>query len=383
MIRVCFTVDAPFLGGAERYVAYLARGLDRSRFAPSVLMAEPGPGAEALEQWSRELEDAGVRVHRVPMHLPFRPLGAAGVLRAFSALAPDVVHVNMPGPYDGQMGLLAPLGRLAGCRGVVTTEHLPMVERLWKRAAVKRFSLRFVDVVVTVSRANVPYVVERQGVRADRVRVVRNGLPSSFGAGAPGRADARRALGLPADGVHVLFVGNLLPHKGLSLLVEALLEVSEEDWRLIVVGDGPDGEPCRRRLESAGAAGRACFLGRRRAADVEAALAAADLLALPSSQEGLPYVILEAMASARAVVATRVFGIPEMIDDGVHGILVAPGDVEELAAALRRMIGDAPARERMGAAGRARFLAEFTLERQLDTMAALYETLARRAGGGR
>jgi glycosyltransferase involved in cell wall biosynthesis len=127
--------------------------------------------------------------------------------------------------------------------------------------------------------------------------------------------------------------------------------------------------------ERHGVADRVVFMGRRGPEAVARIVGACDALVLPSEVEGLPYVILEAMALSKAVVATRVYGIPEAVHDGETGLLVAPGNVAELASALRTVIENSGLRERMGRAGRARFEESFTLERQLAEMATLYRAL--------
>ena len=373
MIRVVYTVDASFLGGAEHYVSRLATGLDRRNFAPAVVMRsnEVDP---SLGPWVADLEAQGVPVARVPMRLPFHPGDAIGIVRALAAFDPHVVHVNMPGPYSGQTGLLAPLARAAGGR-VVVTEHLPMVERLWKRALVKRLAIRSVDVVVTMSRANAELLVRKQRYRPSRVRVVENGLPLRYGSTVDA-AGERAKLGLDPSTVALLFIGNLISHKGLQLAIRALSMGHAASWRLFVVGEGPD-EPAARVLATRlGVSDRLTFLGRRTPDHVERIVGACDALVLPSSVEGMPYVILEAMACSKPVVSTRAFGIPEAVVDGESGLLVEPGDVEGLSRALQAIIKDAALRERLGRAGRERFEARFTLERQLATMSALYRELA-------
>lgn len=373
MIRVVYTVDAPFLGGAEHYVSRLATGLDRRHFATAVLMRSNDVDP-SLEPWATDLEGNGVAVVRVPMRLPFQPWDAVGMVRALAALDPHVVHVNMPGPYSGQTALLAPIARAAGAR-VVVTEHLPMVERLWKRALVKRVAIRSVDVVVTMSRANADLLVHKQRYRPSRVRVVENGLPLRYGA-AVDAASERARLGLTRDTVALVFVGNLVPHKGLQAAIRALSRIHVPTWRLLVVGEGPDESTSRMLATGLGVADHVTFMGRRSPEAVERIVAAADALVLPSSVEGMPYAILEAMACAKPVVSTRAFGIPEAVADGESGLLVEPGDVEGLSRALQALIKDASLRERLGRAGRARFEARFTLERQLETMSSLYRSLA-------
>ncbi len=372
MIRVVYTVDAPFLGGAEHYVSRLATSLDRARFAPAVLMrADVHP---SLGPWIDELERAGVPVARAQMRLPFHPGDAVGIVRALGRFEPHVVHVNMPGPYSGQTALLAPLARAAGAR-VVVTEHLPMVERLWKRACVKRLAIGAVDVAVTMTRANAALLVGRQGYPRAKVRVVENGVPRAYGAGIDPAAERSR-LGIEAGTVAFVFVGNLIPHKGLRTTIEALWKVRRGAWKLFVVGEGPDQAASHALALRLGLADRVSFLGARPAAEVERVVGACDALVLPSSVEGMPYVILEAMACAKPVVSTRAFGIPEAVVDDESGLLVEPGDVGALSHALERVAADAALRARLGRAARERFEARFTLERHVARMSALYRELA-------
>jgi glycosyltransferase involved in cell wall biosynthesis len=372
MIRICYIVDAPFLGGAEMYISRLASALDRREFSASVLIRSDVHDPR-LARWADELDARGVQVAAVPMRLPFVPQDGWRLLRALDALSPHIVHVNMPGPYDGQCGLSIPVARLAGARTVVT-EHLPMVEPLWKRALVKRVAYRSLDVAVTMTHANASFLVERQGVPGARVRVIPNGIPVSFGSIA-GAKERRWELGVRDSQMLVAYVGNILPHKGLRRLIEAVSRSSARaNMRLVVAGTGADEAACRQLAADRGLAAQVSFLGWCSAAETETLLAASDVLALPSEIEGLPYVILEAMASSVPVVAGRVYGIAEAVDDGVTGILVDPGRVDEIASALDRMI-DPSLREKMGAAARARFERSFTLERHTARMQALYRSL--------
>jgi len=362
MSRVTFVVDAPFLGGAELYISRLALGLDRKRFQPSVLMAESSDAG--LHAWAEALVAAGIRVTRVPMRLPHRVGDALAIVRSLEALSPDIVHVNMPGPYSGQNALLVPIARACGAR-VVTTEHLPMVEPLWKRSLLKRAAYAFLDVAVTMTRVNAAWLSRAQHVPRAKVRVVANGVPFAYGTG------ARVVRPVP----HVTFVGNLLPHKGPLRVIEALARV-QQPWHLSIVGTGPEEAACRARVAALGITERVTFHGALAPAAVERHLLACDVLTLPSEIEGLPYTILEAMACALPVVAGNAYGVPEAVVDEVTGLLVAATDIDALAHALDRLLADAGLRERMGGAGRARFESQFTLERQVAAMESLYSELA-------
>ncbi|MBP2680795.1 MAG: glycosyltransferase [Candidatus Krumholzibacteriota bacterium] len=355
----------------------LAASLDRSAFEP-VVLAKKSPG---LDEWCERLAGAGISVTRVTMDLRRDPRDAARIFEALRTAAPRVVHVNMPGPYDGQMGLIAPLARAAGAAGVVVTEHLPRVERLWKRALVKRISYAFADRVLTVCRANVPYLVGRQGVPEYKAQAVYNGIPESYGRRREEwRGKMRRLLGLGAAETGLVFVGSLVERKGLGVLLEALGALRSSPWRLAVVGDGERRAEYEALARSRGVDDRVTFLGEIPEADVEKVLSGSDVLVLPSTMEGMPYVVIEAMACSLPVAATRVDGIPEAAPDGESGLLVAPGDADALREALARLIGDEPLRARFGAEGRRRFERLFTLERQIAVMQALYAGLA---GDGR
>jgi 2-deoxystreptamine N-acetyl-D-glucosaminyltransferase/2-deoxystreptamine glucosyltransferase len=381
VIRICYVVDAPFLGGAELYVARLVRALDARDFSVSVLMRRNVEDPR-LMQWADALRAIGATVTALPMRLPYAPLDAWRMWRAFDEIAPHIVHVNMPGPYDGQFGLVLPIARAAGARTVVT-EHLPMVERLWKRALLKRVAYRSLDIAVTMTEANAHLLVERQGVPPARVRVIANGIPRAFGA-ADDAGRMRWELGIRDSQTVVAYIGNIFPHKGLRRLIEAMSRArSRASLRLVVAGTGPDEAPCRQLASDRGLAGQVTFLGWRSGAEAEALLGASDVLALPSETEGLPYVLLEAMASRRPVIAGRVYGVPEVVDDGVTGILVDPRNIDDIASALDRLT-DAPLRAAMGDAARARFERDFTLEHHAARMQALYRALlgSHRAGSG-
>ena len=248
-----------------------------------------------------------------------------------------------------------------------------MVPRLWKRDVVKRMAMGFVDVAVTMTRANADLMVRRQGFPRHRVRIIENGVAAGFGTRV-GDSNARAELAIGPSDVAFVFVGNLIEHKGLRRVIEALSSL-EMGWRLVVAGTGPDADAARQLAARLGATDRVLFLGRCSSEQVERVVAACDVLVLPSAVEGLPYVILEAMACAKPVVSSRVFGIPEAVIDGETGLLVPPEDVAALAQALHTLAADASLRARMGRAGRVRFEERFTLERQLAAMSSLYREL--------
>ena len=205
-----------------------------------------------------------------------------------------------------------------------------------------RTALASADRVVAVSEALRAEAVAR-GAPAARTVVVRNGIDLARFAPRDQR-QARAALDLPPDDELLLYVGRLSPEKGPDLLLDAVarLATPRPRLRLVLVGAGPLEPALQRRAVALGVGDRCRFAGRQPQAEVARWLNAASVLVLASRAEGVPNVVVEAIASGTPVVATRVGGVPEALEDGVAGLLVAPGDpgalAHGIAAALDRRV---------------------------------------------
>ncbi|MFD8599557.1 glycosyltransferase [Kitasatospora sp. NPDC059646] len=335
--RVLWLAKGLGRGGAEQLLVNCARHADRSRWAVEVAYVLPHKDALAPA-----LEAAGVAVHCLG--------GAPGrrwPLRLRALLAErryDLVHTHMPVPAVAARLLTA--GRRTP--RLVHTEH-----NLWERY---RLPTRWAnaltygrnDAVIAVSHAVAAGIGRR--LPGGRLTVVHHGPDLGDAPSGPAaRRAARAELGLPEEALVVGTVGNLTAKKDQASLLAAfaLLRRRRPDARLVLVGTGPL-EPRLRELAGDGV----LFAGSR--ADVPALLPGWDVFCLSSRQEGLPVALMEAMASGLPSVVTRVGGMPEVLDDGVEGRLVAPGDPARLAAALDGLAADRGLRERMGAAARER-----------------------------
>jgi colanic acid/amylovoran biosynthesis glycosyltransferase len=209
--------------------------------------------------------------------------------------------------------------------------------------------------------ACVSYFGRAQGMRLvtpdhwSKLHVVRCGLPL---AELPEHAAAGEASRLIA-------VGRLSPEKGHAGLLQAFATVSRDRdaLQLVLVGDGPEAERLRALARELGIAERVHFAGRLSEQHTLIDIARADILVLSSFMEGLPMVLMEAMASGTAVIASRVAGIPELVEDGKSGLLFTPSNWDELAACMRRLVDDAELREKLTSGGRAAVSAEFDSER--------------------
>jgi glycosyltransferase involved in cell wall biosynthesis len=176
------------------------------------------------------------------------------------------------------------------------------------------------------------------------------------------------------DPFEVICVGRLYTGKGYELLIEAIATLVRQNrnLRLRMVGDGPEREPLSNLAASLGIAEHVIFEGWRNADEVRRLYAAADAFALPSFAEGVPVVLIEAMAMGLPCVATRITGIPELIRDGVDGLLVTPADVSEIVQALGRLIDDAQLRRRLSGSARARIQEKHNIKLQAEQLSAIF-----------
>lgn len=374
-MKIAHLVIGGDVAGGQMVALALARGARRR--GDEVMFVSPGKGA-----FTELVSAEGYRVLFADVSRTFR----LGDLRRLAALLRrervDVLHTHTALAANV-------LGRIAGRHaGVAVVSHIH-IENHFRPQALARAVHRTLDNrtarlcarVVTVSDDTRASLV-RQGYPERLVETVPNGI------GLGGVADdlARRAavreeLGLAADAQVVVEVARLCDVKGQRELIgaTALLAESHPALRLVLVGrdleqGGAYEESLRRQATELEIDDRVVFAGYR--GDAGAVMAAADVLALPSTIEGMPLVVLEAMARSRPIVATPVGGTPEVIVDGETGLLVPPGDPPALAAAVRRLLDDPAGAERIGRAGRARIEERFSEEAMVARILAIYDEVA-------
>jgi glycosyltransferase involved in cell wall biosynthesis len=233
-----------------------------------------------------------------------------------------------------------------------------------------RIFLRLADAVVAVSEGQRQKILAC-GVKPDKVRVIHNAIDLTTYPG-PAEKSIRVELGIPKDAILVATAGRLSPEKNHRGLVEAARHVlaKKPDVYFVVFGEGFLRPELEKAVTEAGIGHRFLLPGFR--SDVRSLLHEIDIFVLPSHTEGLPNVILEAFACRKPVVATRVGGTPEVVSDGVNGVLISRGDMEGLGEAVFNLAGDAELRKRMGMEGYLSVGDEFGFERQTDLYLNLY-----------
>lgn len=364
---VFFYSDSRVLGGAENAMFMLLGSLDRSAWEPTLLL-EDAPEVAPLAKRAAEL---GVAVRRVaPM-----PLGLTGARRvpAFARLlrreGPDVFHAHMSSPVASKWGLAAAvLARVPAVLGTVQVGAYepPNRSAYWQLRALARV----VDRYLAVSREIATELIEKLGWPAGKVEVAYNAVDVARVevAAPPG---LREQLGGSGTRPLVLTPARLDAQKGHGTLLEAIAEVPEATF--VLAGEGPERATLEARASELGVADRVRFLGRRE--DVPQLLAACDIFCLPSLYEGSSLAVLEAMAAGIPVVSSAIGGTEELVEDGRSGLLVPPGDAKGLAAALRRMLGDAELRRELSARARERVDEGLRREQNAERVADVYSEL--------
>lgn len=357
--------DSLSVGGAERLILGLARQLDRARFAVRVCSL----GSLRGNLLQPELEALGVPVELVGSRRFYDPACLATVARSVRANGVDLIHTHLT--YADVVGRT--VGRLTG-RPVVSTLHNEPYDydrQRFDRRLLQRLTARHAtSMLVAVSPRLRELYLAAWGLRPERVTAIMNAVPLAPFLAVPPRPEPG-----PDDELAITTIGRLSPQKEQRLLLEAmaLLLPRCPQARLTIVGQGRLEQELRARAAALGIAERVSFAGVRR--DIAAVLAASDIFVLSSRWEGVPITAAEAMAAGRPVVLTDVGGCRDLVDHGVSGLLVPPGDARALAGALLELAGDPPRRRALGEAARERARRELSMELFARRHEALYEAL--------
>ena len=350
----------------------LARWHDRSRYKMVFGTLKP------MAPWLREhMESQGVRCFscecRCRREYPLGLMRLSAFLRRESV---DILHTHLFDP--SVVGLQA--GILAGTPvRVVTRHHSDYHTRIGKRwhVLLDQLCTRQSHAVIAVSQHTAEHLVSVEGAPRDKVRVILNGVDFERvrTSGADARERVRRELAIGEEAL-LLTAARLHPEKGYEHLFRAVPEVRRLSKRSIVwlvAGTGPFEERYREMVRAMGCADVVRFLGFR--GDLPDLMAAADLFVLASVTEAFGLVLAESLGLGTPVVATRVGGIPEIVDDGVDGQLVAPCDSPALATAIAGLLNEPAALLRLRGAGRSKVMQRFRFEEMMRRYESVYQDL--------
>lgn len=382
-LRIGFVIHTLESGGAEGQLVEWARALATDEFKCKVYcLVRGGFHEQRIRDLGVDIEILGYR----PMRGPDGRLDARAALTGIPALGrlirairrdrPDILHTLLL--MSDVMGAVA--SRFAGHRLRLVGSRRALSDCAGLggiRAAVLRWAVRKADAVVCNSRAVVEDVIQTQGVAAERVTCIYNGVDvDRFGRARSGREAMRSALGLAPEARTIGYVGQLRPEKGHALLLRSFAELRRRHAaaRLLLIGGGPLEPTLRALAGELDIADGVHFLGIRK--DIPELLSAMDMFVLPSRTEGFSNVLLEAMASGLPIVASRVGGNPEALDDGGCGLLFESGREEALTAALDRVLSEPETARQLGEAGLRRAREVFSLDALHRQLRAFYRRVA-------
>jgi glycosyltransferase involved in cell wall biosynthesis len=357
-IHVLEVIGNAIVGGMETYVERLVENLPRDRFAVTALCPFESPFTERLRA-----HDIEVLVTPMPDDPPWSSIQMTCAMVKAGGI--DLLHAHLPNAHV----LAGIAGRLTG-KPVLATLHGHRVGVL--DLEVHRSAGTHLSVVCRQSYFHALGL----GVSAGQLSCNPNGVDTEAFRPRPRPVDGlRAALGIPASARVIGFLGRLSPEKGPDVFLCAALAAHAKlpDTHFVLVGDGPLAPQLRESIARFRLEDQVHLAGLRR--DVANVLNDIDVLVSSSHSEAMPLAVMEAMASGLPVVATRVGGVPDMIDQGESGWLVAPNDFEDIATRLQQILATPGELARMSAAARQRAVEKMALSDSVDRMAALMTRL--------
>jgi glycosyltransferase involved in cell wall biosynthesis len=363
--RVLLLSTSLGLGGADRQILYLAKALLASDYDVRLVTMVPP------EEMGRQALAEGLPITSLNMQ---RGRADAQSFRRFVSLLRDwQPHVLTSFMYHANiLGRVA--GRMAGVPLIVSSirsERNGSTFRDW----LMRLSNWMDDCCTINSRQVADSLAQRRLIHRRKSRVIPNGVDlAALTPAADDRLRVRNELAVAPAEFLWLAIGRLLDQKDYPTLLQAFQPLAQSPARLAIAGRGPQQEELQRQARDLGIAQRVTFLGVRH--DIPALLGAADAFVLSSAWEGMPNVVMEALASATPVVATQVGGVQELVEPGESGLLVKPGDPNALSAAMRRLMTlSVEERRSMGVRGRNHVASHYGLTAMAGRWMSLYEEL--------
>lgn len=362
ILQLCASLS---VGGAERLILGLGEHLDRDRFEVHVCALSVLRG----NAFQPAFERLGIPVHVVGAQRFYDPRAISAVAHYVRRHNIDIIHTHLTNA--DVVGRI--VGKLTG-RPVVSTMHNEPQDydrQRRDRSALQRLTARYLATcLIAVSRRIREMYIQQWHIPEERIEAIRNAIPMDAYLAVP-----EQVQHAPNAGPLVTNIGRLNPQKAQRLLLDAakLVLAQRPDAHFMIVGQGRLEDQLKEHARALGIAERVTFTGVRH--DIPDILAQTDVFMLSSLWEGLPVTAVEAMAAARPVVLTDVGGNRDLVEHGLHGLIVPPGDTSALAQALVYLLGNDQLRRDMGHAARERVRRDFSMETFVHRHEALYQSL--------
>lgn len=353
------------IGGAEMMLQSWGKYLDKNKFQQIIIFAESGPLISIMQ-------DFGLRVYC------FQELDSLWGFCKIPALVEfinrnkiDIIHA-----HGARVNLWGSIAALIANVPIISTEHNIDLWRNWNHYYnwADKLAARINQVRIGVSPA-VCEMLRNEGIKPEKIKCIENGIDLEKFERTSNNSTIKAELHIENHVKVVGTVGRLVEQKGHKYFLAAAARVIKEfpEVKFLVVGDGPLKEILHQQAIELGIKGKVIFTGYRN--DIPGLMAIMDLFVLPSLTEGLPLVILEAMAAKKAILATRVSGIPYIINDGVDGLLVTPQCVDELATNICYLLKNPDIAKNMASAANEKVYVKYDAKNMILQYENLYEQI--------
>ena len=366
--NILWLIDGLGMGGAERLMEPYLRYLDKTKFNPRVCVLQERDGNPMAER----IQQLGIPVDLLPISR-LRQVNNIPRLREYMRQHHiHLVHTQLE--FSNTLGTIA--ARMQQIPALCTLhtfeEQNQTAKTTWHVRLMWQVLRGFSQQIIAVSEEVRQYHIRFARFAPDRIITLYNGIDLSRFQSSAG--DIRSELGISEDTLVLLTIAVLREAKGIQYMIDAMpfIETAVPDVTYVVVGDGAYG-PSLRQLAQEKNDPHILFTGARQ--DIPELLAASDLFVLPTLLDALPTVLIEAMAAGKPIIATRVGGVPEIVEQGHNGLLVSPMQSKELAEACVQLLQDKPSRIEMGQLGQELARQRFDIHTQAKKLGNIYEAI--------
>lgn len=369
--KILWIIDGLGHGGAERMTLSIMQKFDRSKFdlrACALQIKQGNPVAAELERIGIPVDLLHIPNLRHPRNLP-------RIVQYIKEHKPDIIHTQLE--FANVFGNIA--AAMLGIPSVATLHTLgaPQKGTEYWRSRIEWASLKyFCTRIISVSESAREHHIKHGNIAAKKIVTIYNGIDlTNFHPGRATEKASRKSLNIPDTACVLLTVAVLREPKGIQYMIEAMPRILAEapNAHYLIVGDGNYGETLKELSRSLGVDKHVTFAGQRN--DILDLLLAGDIFVLPTLIDALPTVLIEAMAARKAIVASSVGGVPEIVENEKNGILVEPAKPHQLVESCLRLIRQGEVREAMAEAGLGIAHSKFNIENQVETISNLYEEL--------
>lgn len=369
-MRIAHIIKVTRISGAEGHLLLLLEGLRSEGIdARLIMLVEPD---QPMDDMMLAAQNRGIPIQRLPIRRDNDLTLLFRIRRALRQMKPHIVHTHLI--HADLFGWLA--AKSVGIQTVISSRHNNDRFRhhpLWRR--ISPLLWRLTSGGIAISAAVRDFAIHIEGAPADKISLVYYGLAYRWTPDEEihaARQAIRAELRLAPDAMLLGMVCRLVEQKGIPYALEAFQSICARfpSARLVIAGDGAMAAQLHRLSETLGVSHRVHWLGWR--SDTARLIASFDMILMPSLWEGFGLVLLEAMSRRIPVIASHISAIPEVVSHGETGILIQPRDVRALAAAIARLLDDAPLRKHMGLLGAARLEERFNIRQMVAGTLAVY-----------